>query len=96
VKKNAIFKRAREHNGQISREILAFVYVARTPSASYHSLILLRHDARAMLEEITAGNGNDRSMGDLISMLSRRDVRDLPNLCLPQLMRKKGRRGFSR
>lgn len=27
MKKNAIFKRAREHNGQISREILASVYV---------------------------------------------------------------------
>ncbi|KAF9653309.1 hypothetical protein BDM02DRAFT_3107891 [Thelephora ganbajun] len=56
VKKNAIFKRAREHNGQISREILASV-----------------HDARAILEETTAGNGQDSSMEDLISMFSRRD-----------------------
>lgn len=76
MKKNAIFKRAREHNGQISREILASVYVAHVPNGSYHSLMPLSHDARAMLEEITAGKGQDRGMEDLISMFSRRDVRD--------------------
>ena len=43
-------------------------------------LTMLRQDARAMLEEITAGNRQDRSMEDLISMLSRRDVRDLLSL----------------
>lgn len=80
VKKNAIFKRAREHNGQISREILASVYVTRALSGLFNSLILFRHETRAMLEEITAGNGQDRSMGDLISLFSRRDVSDPLNL----------------
>ena len=80
MKKNAIFKRAREHNGQIAREILASVYVVRVYGDSHHSLTVLRHDARLMLEEITAGNGQDRGMGDLSSLLSRRDVRDLLDL----------------
>lgn len=39
--------------------------------------MLFRHDARAVLEEIVAGNGQNRSMGDLVSILSRRDVRDI-------------------
>ncbi|KAF9777334.1 hypothetical protein BJ322DRAFT_1115103 [Thelephora terrestris] len=56
AKKNAIFKRAREHNGQLSREILASV-----------------HEARALLEGITAEKAQNRSMEDLITMLSRRD-----------------------
>ena len=83
MKKNAIFKRAREHNGQISREILASVYVAHVPDGWYYSLMLFRHDARAMLEEIRARNKQDRSMGDLISMLARRDVRDPLDLACP-------------
>ena len=37
VKKNAIFKRAREHNGQISREILDSVYVFRTLNGLFNS-----------------------------------------------------------
>jgi hypothetical protein len=81
VKKNAIFKRAREHNGQISRETLASVYVARVSGGSRRFLTLLRHDARAMLEEIMAETAQDRGMGDLIPMLSRRDVRDRAKLC---------------
>ena len=78
VKKNAIFKRAREHNGQISREILTSVYVTCVLDGSFNFVILFRHDARAMLEEIISGNGQDRSTGDLMSMFSRRDVRGLP------------------
>ena len=42
--------------------------------------MVLRHDARLMLEEITAGSEQDRGMGDLNSLLSRRDVRDLLDL----------------
>ena len=83
MKKNAIFKRAREHNGQISREILASVYVARASGGSCRLLTLLRHDARAMLEEIMAETAQDRGMGDLIPMLSRRDVRDRAEFCTP-------------
>jgi len=83
VKKNAIFKQAREHNGQISRDILASMYVIRGLSGLYYPLILLRHEARAMLEEITTGNGQDRSMGDLVSLFSRRDVRVFLNLMFP-------------
>lgn len=40
-------------------------------------MVLFRHDARGVLEEIIARNGQNRSMGDLMSILSRRDVRDL-------------------
>lgn len=74
VKKNAIFKRAREHNGHISREILASVYATRAFGGSFSFLMLFRHDARAMLEEIISGSGQDRSTGDLVSMFSRSDV----------------------
>ena len=48
-----------------------------------HFLILFRHDARAILEEIIARNGQDRSMGDLVSIFSRRDVRGLHAWCFP-------------
>lgn len=77
VKKNAIFKRAREHNGQISREILASVYVVCASSGLFNPMVLFRHDARAVLEEMMAKNRQNRGMGDLMSILSRRDVRDL-------------------
>jgi hypothetical protein len=83
VKKNAIFKRACEHNGQISREILASVYVIRVYSGLCRFLMALRHDARAMLEEIMAETAQNHGMGDLIPMLSRRDVRDRADLCTP-------------
>jgi len=46
----------------------------------YHSLTLLRQDARVLLEGVMAGSSQDRSMGELAPMLSRRDVRGLLNL----------------
>ena len=76
AKKNAIFKRAREDCGQISREALVSVCVTRVLS-SCSCLMLLRRDARATLEEVISGSKRDRSMGVLISVLPRRDVRDI-------------------
>ena len=80
AKKKAIFQRAREDHGQISREALASVCVTRVLSCSCSWLMLLRHDGRATLEEVISRIKQGHSMEDLISMLSRRDVRDLLSL----------------
>ena len=91
MKKNAIFKRAREDTGQLSREILASVYVASFYDGSGCLLIFPRHEARAVLEEIMVETTRDSCMGDLTSMLSRRDVREPSQLRVsPEFTRKEG------
>jgi hypothetical protein len=76
VKKDAIFKRAREETAQLSRETLDSVYAVLDYSGLCCLLMFHRQDARAMLEEIMAQTAQDSSMGDLTSMFSKRDVRD--------------------
>ena len=79
MKKNAIFKSAREHTDQLSREVLASVYVVLLCSdlAFFTNLVVfLRQEARAVLQEIMAQTAHwDRGMGDLTDMFSTRDVR---------------------
>ena len=59
------------------------MYVVHVPSSSYHPLMLFRHDALAMLEDITAGNKQGRRMRDLISILRKRDVCGTLDLTFP-------------
>lgn len=64
-------------------------------SLDFTFMILFGHDARAMFEEIIAGSGQDRSMGDLIPMFSRRDVRSHYLGVPPRLTQNKEHCGLS-